>query len=137
VTLRSEDRQLLKELPMQLLAAISVNREDPNFRRLFPPAYAGDAKAEEEYRELVGTELDQARSLALETLSKTAGATELTEQELDAWLRALNDIRLWLGTVLDVSEDDADEEPDDPPHILYQVLTVLQELAVSALAGEE
>ena len=50
---------------------------------------------------------------------------------------ALNDIRLWLGTVLDVSEDDADEEPDDPPHILYQVLTVLQELAVSVLAGEE
>jgi len=122
---------------MRLRAAIAVNRNDPAFRRLFPPAYENDEKAEDEYRHLVGIELDESRSHALETLSKTADAIELTQEQLEAWLRALNDIRLWLGTVLDVSEDDVDDEPEDPPHILYQVLTLLQELAVSALSGED
>jgi hypothetical protein len=107
------------------------------FRRLFPPAYVDDPKAEDEYRHLVGPELDQSRSLALDTLAKTADATELSEEQLDAWVRALNDIRLWLGTLLDVSEDLSDDEPEDPPHLLYHLLTELQGLAVGALLGEE
>lgn len=123
-------------MPGQLREAMAANPKDEAFRRLFPPAYVDDAKAEEEYRRLVGPELDESRSLALDTLAKTADATELTEEELDAWLRALNDIRLWLGTVLDVSEDEALEEPDDPPHMLYQALTALQSMVIDALSGE-
>lgn len=115
---------------------MAANPKDEAFRRLFPPAYVDDAKAEEEYRRLVGPELDESRSLALDTLAKTADATELSEEELDAWLRALNDIRLWLGTVLDVSEEEALEEPDDPPHMLYQALTALQSMVIDALSGE-
>lgn len=123
-------------MPGQLREAMAANPKDEAFRRLFPPAYVDDAKAEEEYRRLVGPELDESRSLALDTLAKTADATELTEEELDAWLRALNDIRLWLGTVLDVSEEEALEEPDDPPHMLYQALTALQSMVIDALSGE-
>ena len=63
------------------------------------------------------------RALALDTLSKTADATELSEEQLDAWVRALNDIRLWLGTLLDITEDEPDEGPEDPPHLLYHLLT--------------
>jgi hypothetical protein len=74
---------------------VAANPKDDVFRRLFPPAYTNDEAAEQEYRRLVGSELDQSRSLALDTLSKTADATELSEEQLDAWVRALNDIRLW------------------------------------------
>ena len=40
---------------------------------------------------------------------------ELTPAQGDAWLAALNDVRLALGTALDVSEDMPDDvDPDDP-----------------------
>ncbi len=136
ISLSSEDREVLRALPTQLRDAIAANPKDEAFKRLFPPAYANDPKAEEEYRELVGSELDEQRSLALDTLAKTADATELTKEELEAWLRALNDIRLWLGTLLDVTEDEAEHEPDDPPHMLYHALTALQSLVIDVLSGE-
>ena len=50
-------------------------------------------------------------------------------------MRALNTIRLWLGTLLDVSEDEAAEEREDPGYILYGFLTALQSLAIDALSG--
>jgi hypothetical protein len=118
---------------MQLRDAIAVSHRDAAFRRLFPPAYANDAKAEEEYRHLVGHDLDEGRTHALETLAATADATELSREELEEWLRALNDIRLWLGTVLEVTEDEPASTLEDPPHILFHVLTWLQELVIEVL----
>jgi hypothetical protein len=136
VDLGAEDRALLRELPMQLRQAVAANPKDAAFRRLFPPAHADDPRAEAEYRSLVGQELSESKAQALETLAKTADAKELTEEELNTWLRALNDVRLWLGTVLDVSEDEQGNEPEDPPHILYYVLTWVQSLVIDALSGD-
>jgi hypothetical protein len=101
---------------------------------LFPPACPKDEEAESEFRRFVGEELTASKLEALGTLSKTADKTELSEEEATAWLRALNDIRLWLGTLLDIKEDDAGE-PDDPPHVLYHVLTWLQSLLIDAFSG--
>lgn len=136
VELGAEDREVLRELPLQLSQAFTANPKDEAFRRLSPPAYADDPAAEEEYRRLVGQELSDGKTAALETLAKTADAKELNEDELDAWLRALNFVRLWLGTLLDVSEDEEADEPEDAPHILYHVLTWLQALVIDALSGE-
>ena len=136
ISLGKEDREVLRALPTQLRDALAANPKDDAFRRLFPPAYANDAKAEQEYRDLVGPELDEQRALALDTLAKTADATELTVEEMEAWLRALNDIRLWLGTLLDVTEDEAEKEPEDPPHMLYYALTALQAMVIDVLSGE-
>ena len=136
VSLSAEDREVLRVLPMQLRSAIDANPKDAAFKRLFPPAYENDASANQEYRRLVGPELDERRSSALETLAQTADATELSEEELEAWLRALNDIRLWLGTLLDITEDEVENEPEDPPHRLYHALTALQSLVIDVLAGE-
>ena len=80
ISLSAEDREVLRALPAQLRDAIAADPKDDAFRRLFPPAYANDPKAEQEYRRLVGPELDENRTLALETLAKTADATELTEE---------------------------------------------------------
>ncbi len=136
IALSAEDREVLRALPAQLQAAIAANPRDASFKRLFPPAYANDEKAEHEYRQLVGPELDERRASALDTLAKTADATELTEEELEAWLRALNDIRLWIGTVLDVQEDESENEPVDAPHSLYHALTGLQALVIDVLSGD-
>ena len=49
-------------------------------------------------------------------VERTIDATdELTEDELLAWLRSLNDVRLVLGTILDVSEEDATRMPIPTP----------------------
>jgi len=58
-------------------------------------------------------------------------------EQADAWLAALNDVRLALGTALDVTDDMPDELPeDDPraPHLgVYHWLTWVQESLVQAL----
>ncbi|HUB69616.1 MAG TPA: DUF2017 family protein [Acidimicrobiales bacterium] len=136
VELGPEERALLKELPLQLKQAFSEESERANLRRLFPPAYATDPQAEAGYRALVGQELEGNKAAELETLSQTAEATELSAEELDAWMRAINDIRLWLGTLLDVTEEEMPDDPQDPPHILYHVLTALQSLVIDALAED-
>lgn len=136
VELGAEDRAVLRELPLQLSKAFAANPKDEAFKRLLPPAYSDDPAAEEEYRRLVSQDLTESKAAALETLAKTADAKELTEEELDAWLRALNSVRLWLGTVLDVSEDEEVGEPADPPHVLYHALTWLQALVIDALSGD-
>ena len=68
-------------------------------------------------------------------LGKTAGGrVELTGEQADAWLAALNDVRLALGTALDVSEDMPEVVPDEDPragHIgVYHWLTFVQDALV-------
>jgi hypothetical protein len=62
----------------------------------------------------------------------------LTDEQAQAWLFALNDVRLALGTVLDVTEDMPDElPPDDPraPHLgVYHWLTWVQDSLIHAVS---
>ncbi len=67
------------------------------------------------------------------TRARTVDATELTAEELTAWLGSLNDFRLVLGTTLGVTENDLQSE--DPEHALYHYLSYLEESVVNALAG--
>jgi hypothetical protein len=138
-----EIRLRLPEEEQELLRRISASTrelladgEDPALRRLFPPAY-DDPKLEQEYRELTGGQLAAGREGALELLEATVDRDVLTAQEADAWLRALNGVRLVLGTSLDVTEDlDWDGlSPDDPnlPDLaLYAYVSWLQEQLVEA-----
>ena len=73
----------------------------------------------------------------LDTLPSDGGKLELTEDVANAWIAAVNDLRLALGTMLDIRPDGPDRLPDDhplAPHLdVYQWLTVLQEYLVLAL----
>ncbi len=135
LSLSAQHRQLLQALTKQLLAVIAAQPDEPSLRRLAPPAYTSDPRAEQEYRRLMGADLEERRSRALGVLASTAGATELSAEQLDEWLRALNALRLWLGTLLDVSEDEGAEEPEDDWHAAYRFLTALQAYAIDALEG--
>ena len=71
---------------------------------------------------------------------ETAGRDRLDAGELDRWLAALNDLRLVLGTRLDVSEDEfADGFDPNAPHAyelaVYAFLTWLQEAAIQAASS--
>jgi len=81
------------------------------------------------------------RRRALDTLERTLDADELTAEDADAWLRVLNDLRLILGTRLDVTEDTtlAELDPNDPnahQYAVYAYLSWLQEQLVAALSTD-
>ena len=84
-------------------------------RRLFPTAYHDDAERDREYQQLVRDELLDRRLAALDIVdSHRSTADELDEAQLSAWMRRVNDLRLVLGTRLDVCEDRRRLDADDP-----------------------
>lgn len=142
--LPAEERQLLGGLPAQLRALLREDPDDPALRRLFPPAYAEQPENESEYRRLMGDDLRERHLSALAVLEETAGIDRLTAEQAHGWLAALNDLRLVLGTRLDVGEepigheDEGDIDPDNPEVAalgLYHYLSWLQEQMVEALSS--
>jgi hypothetical protein len=135
--LSAGERSLLRELPAELRSLLDSDSEDPSLGRLFPPAYDADAEAQEEYRELMHGELLGKHRDALTVLEQTADREELGAEEVHAWLAALNDLRLVLGTRLGVTEDlyETQLDPEDPEAAelgVYLYLTWLQEQFVEA-----
>ena len=86
--------------------------------------------------EIIDAKREAAQRL-LDTCPIGGGRFELTEDDAGSWLSAVNDIRLALGTMLDVGPDGPDRLPAGHPmagHLdVYQWLTVLQEYLVLAL----
>ena len=133
-----DERSLLAGLVAELRAVLDGAPGDPSLRRLFPPAYdeEGDERA---YRDLMGNELLDGRRAALTLVAETVDRERLSVEEADAWLRALNDLRLVLGTRLDVQEDTfADElrrdDPRAPALAVYGYLSWMQEELIAALS---
>jgi len=119
--------------------------EDPAIARLFPDAYVGDDEAAQEFRRFTRRsmrtgKLENARTL-LGTLERAEVRLSLTDDESQAWLRALNDARLVLASRLGIeTEEDSDllEEQDDDYHaFLYHLLGALQSSLVDALAAQD
>ncbi len=139
LTLSRDEGALLAGLAAELRAQLDGEPAgDPSLRRLFPPAYEDEAD-ERGYRELAGDSLLYGRRAALELLSQTADHERLSAEEADAWLRALNDLRLVLGTRLDVQEDAfaaelRPDDPDAPALAVYGYLSWVQEQLVAALS---
>jgi hypothetical protein len=78
--------------------------------------------------------LDAAKTKRGDTIEVT-----LAPEEVEQWVVALNDVRLALGVVLEVSEEDAMVSADDPraPGLeLYAWLTWLQGGLIETLTGE-
>jgi hypothetical protein len=133
------ERVLLRSLPRQLRELLEA--EDPAVERLFPPAYRDDPEREAEDRRMVHDELVAGRRRALDVMESTVDADRLDGDQMAAWLGALNDLRLVLGTRLEVTEDSVEEDfpPADPRRetlALYHYLGWLESQAVDALAGD-
>lgn len=132
------------ELASVGIAENAVKPDDPVLARLFPDAYGDDAEAAGEFRRY--TELGlrdgkrEAAQAVLAALKDPGTDIVLDREQAQAWLRALNDVRLALGTRLDISEEWYEEaegldprDPRAPMFAAYDWLTMLQEGLVQAL----
>jgi hypothetical protein len=138
IRLPAAERALLRSLAPQMRELLAS--DDPVLDRLFPVAYPDDEDRETEYRLLVRDELRTSHEGALQALEESADAERLDEEQLNAWMRAVNEVRLVLGTRLDVTEegDERPTEADDPrgsAFAVYDYLTWLQGTIVEALSA--
>ena len=138
MSISAEEREILRGLPDQLRELL--DSDDPSLYRLFPPAYVEDAEREAEYKELMSGDLRDRHVAALQTMAATIDQERLDEDQVSAWLTALNQLRLVLGTRLDITDDyDGSQiEPSDPRQhafALYHYLTYLQDEVITALSG--
>jgi len=117
-----------------LIAELRSEFDDPAGRapggvlsRLYPPAFPDDAAASAEYADLVGADLARTRQDRVAIMEATIDAASLDEAQATAWLGALNDARLVLGTSLGLPEDGPDDLPDDddPEAMRYAVFAYL------------
>jgi Domain of unknown function (DUF2017) len=107
--------------------------EDEVLHRLLPNAYADQVDAAEfrRYTESTLRQKKQAHAISMRTHLKSAadGIVDLDHENANAWLGALNDIRLALGVRLKVETRSQEElellAPDDPLRGLYGVYSWL------------
>jgi hypothetical protein len=112
--------------------------EDPALARLFPDGYSDDEHASADFRRFTEQDLRAQKVAALATVRTTLvdfkGKESVTDQQAQDWLKALNDLRLVLGTRLEITDDvDRDNEIDDPGMHLYNYLTYLQGTLIDSL----
>jgi Domain of unknown function (DUF2017) len=110
---------------------------DPAMARLFPPAYPDDPLRELEFERMTGDDLTRGRLASLRTMRASLAADALDEEQSLAWLGTLNDVRLVLGSRLDVTEESAAEdftsEEEAGTFEIYQLLGGLQAQLLFAL----
>ena len=73
--------------------------------RLYPSAAPEDPRADEAYRRLVHEDLEAGRRARIAIVEATLDATLIDDEQAEAWLHTLNDLRLVLGTRLAITED--------------------------------
>ena len=113
--------------------------EDPALARLFPDGYSNDEHASADFRRFTEQDLRSQKVASLatarETLSEWKGKSGITQQQAQDWLKALNDLRLVLGTRLEITDEgETDFDADEPGIHLYNYLTYLQGTLIESLS---
>ena len=135
VSLDDNIREALKALLDELRELLLTGTHD-GLRRLYPTAYPQDEQLDKGYRELVHDSLLAQRLEHIEAMENTLALKTVSNEQITAWMHAVNSVRLVLGTVLDVSEDDelpTPEHPDARQYALYYLLGLLLEQIIGVL----
>jgi len=132
----SADERALVRTAIDRLDAV-VDPGHDALARLYPAAYGEDEQRSAEYAAVANHELIDSRRAAFETVRRCLTRNVIDGAELGALMRSLNDVRLVLGTQLDVTEDeDWLPSPDSPEFAearTYYLLTALLGDVIAAM----
>jgi hypothetical protein len=143
-------------LPGRLRAVL----EKPDFgdkvvARLFPQAFRDDPEAEAEYQGLLREDLLRRKIEGVEAFARTMDhrrerkvlfgvrliEVALTDEELTLWLGFLHDMRLLIGTRLDITDEGWQEDvpagPEGEEYRLLHRLAYMEEAILEALREAE
>ena len=134
---------LLDQLEQLLTADADDVGDDPVLGRVFPDGHRSDPEMAADYRELTESSLRSAKAddlaMVRASLPAEGGEVRLDADQAGAWLRTSNDLRLALGTRLDISEDTEPPEEvageEDQQLAVYYWLTAVQGSLVDALVA--
>jgi hypothetical protein len=120
--------------------------DDPALARLFPDAYPDDSEAAAEFRRYTESDLRSGKRgharTVLQTLERGGRRDRLTLNgaETNAWLGALNDLRLIVAARLEITDDQDDPlerfpagDPRSEVAVWYHWLGWLQETLLESL----
>lgn len=141
VALAADEARVIRRLLGELAELVSSDSPSPLLERLFPVVHPDDPEQEAEYQRLMRPELVQSKLAAIESVTAALdGGGRFDEAGLIAFMQAVNSVRLVLGTMLGITEDDQDDDEEDladsPYEMqLYVYLSWLLEWSVRALSG--
>ncbi|HEY8471164.1 MAG TPA: DUF2017 domain-containing protein [Natronosporangium sp.] len=116
-----DEVNVLRKVAAEVVALLTdgFDRNDPVVDRLFPDVYPDRPEDSAEYRRLTEGELktskiDQAGAILATLPASGGGEVKLDTESAEAWLRALNDVRLALGVRLNIHDETSlESELDD------------------------
>lgn len=112
-----DEQQVILGLLGELRALLSADDDDDGavdenrallLQRLFPRAYPDDEEKEAEYQRLMREDLVTSRVVQIDAVTEafSGESSTLQESEVIALMQSVNAVRVVLGTMLDVGEDD-------------------------------
>ena len=116
-----DEVRVLRKVAGEVVDLLTAGFEhgDPVVDRLFPDIYPEKPEDSAEFRlytegELKTGKIDQAGAILAALPNDGPGEVRLDDEAAEAWLRAINDARLAMGTRLDIQGDtDLGDELDD------------------------
>jgi len=139
-----DERALVARLLDELRALLTDPADPELVRRLYPVVHPDNQDRESEYQRLMRDDLITSRIAGIDIVTAVLGRSgrkvTLDEAQMGAFMQAVNGVRLVLGTLLDVTEDDELVERDDadtaPEYHLYGYLSWILDSSVRALSGD-
>jgi Domain of unknown function (DUF2017) len=144
LNLGDEEQALIARMLSELRALLTSADDDPDapvapmLQRLFPPAFLDDEEKEAEYQRLMREELVTSRVVQIDAVTEMLGPDapkHLDEGNVIGLMQSINAVRVVLGTLLDIGEDDEIDPGDEatPEHQLYGFLSWLLDWTVKSL----
>lgn len=142
--LDADERHLVRRLIGEVRELLATTEpDDPKMSRLFPPAYLdeSESEAESDYQQFMRDELVASRLDSIMRVDQFLADEQqqtITADDLDAFASTLNGVRLVLGSLLDINDDDDSVDDDENYDLhpnemnLYNYLSWLLESAMSA-----
>lgn len=129
---------LIRQVADHVRTLLTEGDESGQTRSLFPPAYGDDWARQVEFDRLVRQDLSSSHLAAIDMLLQLLETDHANAEEIEIFMKAMNQIRLVVANRLDITDETQDNDfaPSHPMYDtwqIYQFLGAVQHDALEAL----